>query len=139
MVPECFGNLSEYRGVTEPPRGSNGPTWAIGERGGSPQGVAAPPPMGSLNWTRGGGAAPLSFSLSLSFPLSPSVRREKRGGGGGVNPTRSGVLVGLPPPLARPWWQASSSLLYIHGQGAPQRHNIVLAVCGAPLHRLLLR
>src|SRR5215216_2661379 len=26
-------------------------------------------PMGSSNWTRGGGAAPLSFPLSLSFPF----------------------------------------------------------------------
>ena len=80
MVSEWFGYLSEYRGVTGTPRESNRPTWAIGEREGSPQGVAHAPHMGSPNWTRGGDVAPLSFSLSLSFPLSPSERRKGEGG-----------------------------------------------------------
>ena len=76
MVPERFGYLRSTEGLPEHPRESNGPTWAIGEREGSPQGVARAPLMGSPNWTRGGDAAPLSFSFSLSFPLSPSDRRK---------------------------------------------------------------
>ena len=44
MVPECFGYFLEYREFTGTPRESNGPTWAIGEREGSPQGVV--PPLG---------------------------------------------------------------------------------------------
>ena len=47
-TPEWFRNgsgiFSKYREVTGTPRGNIGPTWAIGERGGSPKGVAAPPP-----------------------------------------------------------------------------------------------
>ena len=79
MVSGCFRYLSEYGVVTETPQGKQWATWAIGEREGSPQGVA-PPPMGSPNWTRVGGAAP----LSLSFPLSPSDRRKGRQIGLGV-------------------------------------------------------
>ena len=76
MVPECFGYFSEYREVTGTPRGSNGPTWAIGEREGSPQGV--PPPHGLSELDKGKGARPpFPFPLSLSFPLSPSMRRKK--------------------------------------------------------------
>ena len=45
----------------------------------------------------------------------------------GPNPTRTGVLVGLPSPWRAPCWPASSSPpLYIQGRGA------LLAVCGAP-------
>ena len=103
-------------------------------------GGARPPSQSDLDrrgegrpWVEG--AAPFP---SPSPPLSPFPLSVKRKNRGGANPSRSGVLVGLPPPLARPWWPASSSLLYIRGQGAPQRQNIVLAVCSAPLHRLLL-
>ena len=63
MVSDCFRYLSEYRGVTGTPGESNGPTWAIGEREGSPQGVATP--MGSPNWTRGGGAVIRPFCIML--------------------------------------------------------------------------
>ena len=54
----------------------------------------------------GKGRHPLSFSYSLSFPLSPSGRKKKRVG---PNPTRTGVLVGLPSPWRAPCWRASSS------------------------------
>ena len=51
-----------------------------------------------------------------------------------------GVQVGLLPldaPLGRP---PPLSLLYIRGQGVTSKaHQLFLAVCGAPLHRLLLR
>ena len=132
MVPSDSDILPEYRGVTGTSRGKY---WALvglsGERGG-PQGV---PPHGSPNWTRGGGGTPLSLSLSSSF-LFPSG---KKGKGGGANPTRSGVLVGL-PPMARPSWPAASSSppLYM-GAGAPHSTStVLLAVCDAPLHSLLL-
>ena len=77
MVPSDSGIFPEYRGVTGTPWGNIGPTWAIGERGGSPQGVAAPLPIGSPNWTREEGAPPLSFSSSSSFPLSPLRKKER--------------------------------------------------------------
>ena len=92
----------------------------IGHRGGEEAGhkrCGTPPlPQSELDKGRGCGP-PLSFSLSLlsHFPLS--VGRK-----GGPNPTRFGVLVGLPA------WCTSSlaglPLLYIHGKRAPQRHNI---------------
>ena len=49
-TPEVFRVILEKTGVLEgnrippPPRGKVGPSWAIGKRGGSPQGAAAPPP-----------------------------------------------------------------------------------------------
>ena len=49
-TPEVFWVVSEKTGVPEgyrnplPPGGKIGPTWAIGKRGGSPQGAAVPPP-----------------------------------------------------------------------------------------------
>ena len=52
--------------------------------------------MGSLNWTREGGAAPLSLSLSLSF-LPPSSFLVGLGKGN-PTPTRRRI----PPSLARP-------------------------------------
>src|SRR4051812_34327877 len=96
MVSEWFGYISEYRGVTGTPRGSIGPTWAFGERERSPHGVARAPLQGSLNWIRRRGAAPFP-SPSPSPSFSPPMRKEKRG----PNPTRSGLLVGL-PPMVRP-------------------------------------
>ena len=88
----------------------------------------APPPLVRIGLGKGGGA-PLSFSLSLSFlpPLFPCWK-----------PTRNGI------PSRNPTWgaphegrPASPLLLYIRGQGHPRTHKltIVLAVCGAPLHR----
>ena len=76
MVPSDSGIYSEYWEVIGTPRGKIGPTWAIGKRGGSPQGAAAPLPIGSPNWTREGGA-PLSFSSSSPFPLSPLPEKER--------------------------------------------------------------
>ena len=55
-------------GLLEPPKECNGPTWAIVERGGSPQGVAAPPPIGSPNWTREGHAPPFLLLFPLPLP-----------------------------------------------------------------------
>src|SRR3954471_12137558 len=59
ILPEC------RRGYRNPP----GEVWALlgheGRERAAPGGGA--PPMRSPNWTRRGGAAPLSLSLSLSF------------------------------------------------------------------------
>ena len=66
MVPKKIGDFSEYREATGTPGKVNWAYWAIVERGRLPHEVAPPKP--NPNWTRGGGAAPLSFSLC---PLSP--------------------------------------------------------------------
>ena len=64
-----------------------------------------PPPMRSPNWTRGGGATPLSLPPSPSFPLLVGVLLLLGGG----------LLLGAPigPAGLLPL------LLYIWGQGAP--------------------
>ena len=79
------------------------------------------------NWNRGKGAAPpLPFPTPSLFPsfFSPTPERKR------------GILLGLPTLGAPPLGPASfSSLLYIRGQGTPQRHKFIigiLAVCGAP-------
>ena len=75
MVPSDSGIFPEYQEVTGPPPGISGPSWALVERRGGPQG-APPPPLASTNWTREGAGPPLSFYLSSSFPLSPSWKKE---------------------------------------------------------------
>ena len=86
-------------------------------------------PLAQSELDKGRGRGPLFPSPSPSFPLSPSPLEGK----GGANPTRNGVLVGLPPMARPPWDGLFLPLLYIRGQGAPQRHNsCFLAVCGAP-------
>ena len=56
MVSSGSGILSEYRGVTETPRGSIGPTWALVEREEARKGWPRPP-MG-VRIGLGEGAAP---------------------------------------------------------------------------------
>ena len=81
MVPSDPGIFPEHRGVTGTPGEVNGPYWALVERGKKGHEVARASPLPKPNWTRGWGAAPLSFSLSLlSFFPTP-----KRKG----NPTRT--------------------------------------------------
>ena len=65
MVSGRFGYLSGYRGVTGTPRGSNGPSWAIGEKERGARRVA--PPKGVRIREGGGGVAAPSPSRSL-FP-----------------------------------------------------------------------
>src|SRR3954469_11644160 len=90
IIPGC------RRGYRNPP----GEVWALlgreGRERAAPGGGARPPPMGGQNWTRRGGAAPLSLSLSLSF-LSPFPLLVGLGKGS-PTPTRRRT----PPPLARP-------------------------------------
>src|SRR3954467_4683793 len=94
MVPRGFGYYRSAGGVTGTPWGKYGPYWAArGERG--PRQEVAPPPLGSPNWIRRWGAAPLSLSLSLSF-LPPSSLLVGLGKGS-PTPTRRRT----PPPLAR--------------------------------------
>src|SRR5215216_4250210 len=78
MVPSDSGILSEYRGVT-------GIRWGklmglLGHSGGEEADHGRRrPPLPNPNWTRGGGAAPLFPSPSLSLPLSPSVGKKEGG------------------------------------------------------------
>ena len=101
-TPEVFrGSPDNYRstgGLPEPPRESNGPMWAIGERESAAHKGWRVPPMGSPNWTRG--AAPFSFSFSSSFLLSYSnkERRSPTPGGSRTPPWRALLLGRLPPP-----------------------------------------
>ena len=67
MVSERFGHFLEYRGVTETPRGVNGPSWALVEERRWRLGGGAPPSRNRI--VLGVGAAPLSFLSSSSFPL----------------------------------------------------------------------
>ena len=77
--------------------------------------------MGSLNWTRGGGAAPLSLSLSLSF-LPPSLFLVGLGKGS-PTPTRRRTP---PPGTPSKGRLASPLLLYIRGQGGTlETHKLI--------------
>ena len=110
MVSGSFGVPGVYR---TPP----GKYWAYmglsGERGEPARGGRVPP-HGSPNWTRGGGGTPFP---SPSF--SPPVRKER-----GANPTRSGVLVGL-PPMARPLVASLLLPSFIYGdRGHPKAHQL---------------
>ena len=71
-TPEVFRVISEKTGVPEglpePPGEVLGLSGPEGREGSSPGG-GAPPPMGSPNWTRGGGRGP---SFPLPLPLFPS-------------------------------------------------------------------
>src|SRR3954464_4116489 len=70
MVSEKTGVPEGYR--TPPPREKYWATWALVERERGGQGWPRAPSPSGPNWTRRGGGAPLSFSLSLSFlPPSP--------------------------------------------------------------------
>ena len=97
-TPEVFWVISEKTGVPEglpePPGEVLGLSGPEGRERAAAQEVA-PPPKGSPNWTREGGAAPLSLSLSLSF-LPPSSFLVGLGKGSPA-PTRR-----TPPSLARP-------------------------------------
>ena len=70
-----FRVISEKTGVPEGYRNPPGKYWALVGLEGRERAVARrwrAPSQGSPNWTRGGGVAPLSLSLSLSFlPPSP--------------------------------------------------------------------
>ena len=68
MVPKRFMDFSEYREVTGTPREK-----LMGLMGHIREERAGHGrcPQANTNWIRGGGASPLSFSLSTSFP-SPS-------------------------------------------------------------------
>src|SRR4051812_45162012 len=89
------------------------------------KGWRSPHREGSLDWTRGGGGVPLSFSPSLSFPLPPPVKG--KGGGGQI---LLGAQVGLLLLGARLWLASSPSLLYIRrGGGTLNTHQLFQAVC----------
>ena len=76
-TPEVFRVISEKtrepEGYRNPPEEVMGHMGLSGEREALPEVGRTPPPPGP-NWTRrGGGGAPLSFSLPTSFPLLVGV------------------------------------------------------------------
>ena len=103
MVPSDSGIFRSTEELREFTGRSNGPYWALVERGEKGQEVVRASPLPKLNWTRGGGAAPLSFSLSPPS-FSPTPTRERG------NPTPGGSRT---PPRARhgrsPTWTPSPS------------------------------
>ena len=91
----------EYRGVTGIRRESNGPYWALVERGEKGQEVAHASPLPKPNWTRGGGATP--------FP-SLLLRIGK------------GILLGLGSPSRTPYaWHAPSPAPVTSSSPSPRR------------------
>src|SRR3954471_10977424 len=82
-----------------PPRGFNGPTWALVEKRRGGQGRPHAPSPSSLNWTRRGGGAPLSFFSSSSFPHLLI----QRGREGVLLPVGVGLLLARPSPSRQPF------------------------------------
>ena len=132
-TPERFRvRLGQYRisgRLSEPPGG----IWALlglsGKEGEEAK-EGAPPPQAQTELGRGP-APPFLLPSPLFLPSPPPNRK-------GGSPT---LGWGWTPPYRRapPRPASSYSLLYIRGQGAPQRHKLIfviilLAVCGAPLH-----
>ena len=118
------GGYRIYTGVpggyrNPPPEviGPHGPKWWK-RRGGQGAAASPSPPPPSPNWTRRGGAAP-----PFPFPLSPSLSSPSPTRKGG-SPTPGGSRT---PPGAPPPWPAAPPplLLYIRGQGAPQRQQLI--------------
>ena len=105
--------------------GLNGP-YGKGEKG--LKDGCAPSPWTSSNWTRERGRPLPSFSFSLPLFLFH---------------VGGGILLGLGSPSRTPhfgralWGSSSSSLhpLYTWPGGTLWTHKLILAVCGAPLHR----
>src|SRR5215216_4154041 len=94
MVPGFTGEITEYRGVTGTPRGVNGPSWALVEKGGSKGAVGARPPRPKMNWFGARGPPPPSFFSPSPFPCWTRKGR---------SPTPSGSrtpLLGRTLPLA---------------------------------------
>ena len=76
-------------------------------------------PLAQTELDKGRGRGPLFPSPSPSFPLSPSPLE-----GRGANPTRSGVLVGIPPWRTSSWPATSSPYpLYTGAGGTPKAHQ----------------
>src|SRR4051812_17779846 len=116
MVPGEIGILPEYRRGYRNPPGVNGPHGPKVEKRRGGQGLAARPLPSSPNWTRRGGGAPLSLSLSLSPFRNPIPTRFWGGNptpGGSRTPWRAPSRPAAPSPLN----------LYIRGQGGTSRHT----------------
>ena len=114
MVPKKIGDFSEYRNPPGKLLGLMGHSG--GEEAGHRSWGAPPLPQSELDKGRGRGP-PLSFSLSLLSPFPLSIGRK-----GGPNPTRFGVLVGLPS------WRTSplADLLppiYTWAEGTPKAQH----------------
>ena len=93
------------------------------------RGWFAPQKGGGRNGLGMGASSPFLLLLPL-LPLSPPPVEGKRVG---PNPTRTGVLVGLPSPWRPLVGRPPPPLLYIRGRGHPKgTTSLLLAVCGAP-------
>ena len=88
-VPGEIGILPEYRGLPEPPRGLNGPTWALVEKEGS-KGSVGCAPLGPKRLGLGLWVSAPSFLLPSSSFLPLLVELGK----GESTPSRSRI-----PPL----------------------------------------
>ena len=113
IVPGEIRILREYRGLPEPSRGLNGPTWAIVEIEGSKGSVGRAPTRTKPNWFRVRGAGPLFPSPPLPF-LPPLLLL--LGIGGAL------LVVGVGLPLGAPPLAGCLLLLYSFiywGRGAP--------------------
>ena len=69
MVPGVIGYIPEYQGLPEPPRGFNGPTWALVEIEGSKGSVGRAPLRPNRIGLGQGGPAPSFLLPLLSFLL----------------------------------------------------------------------
>ena len=120
-VPECIGDIPEYRrGYQNPPGKVMGHMGHRREANQPTRGWCAPHKGGGRNSLGKGAPPPFSFSYSLSFPLSTSMRRKREGGRILLG---LGVLVGLPPHGVPLGGLPPPHLLYIRGQGGTLEHN----------------
>ena len=79
MVPSDSGIFSEYREVTGTPPGKDMGLMGHRREANQPTRGCCAPHRDEAKLDLGRGRHPLSFSYSLSFPLSTSMRRKKRG------------------------------------------------------------
>ena len=123
--PARYGPYGPKEGTDQPTRGLVRPLPCLASPREGKGGGLAPPAFPS-HGRKERGAPP-----SPAFPRTPNKER-----GRGLGGTPSRIPPTWAPPLAAP---PSLPPIYMWGGGATQGHNIVLAVCGAPVHRLLPR
>src|SRR5215216_3427052 len=122
-TPEWFWNVSGIFRSTgrlpEPPGGNMG-HMGLGREAHQPtRGWLTPHKEGGRIGVGKGAAPPFPSPTPSAIPFSLSEEGKK----GEPNPTRTGVLVGLPSPWRTPGGWPPPLLLYIWGQGGTQKHN----------------
>ena len=118
LFREKSGFFRSTGGLPEPPpRGVNGPTWALREKRRAGQGrPRTASPLVRIGQGRGGSASLSSFPLPLSF--------SNKARGGVLLPVGVGLLQAHPKGAGR----TSPLLLYIRGQGAPHNTQVDLRI-----------